>query len=470
MLQNTAAFTAQDINAIFGTHAFVPDYFASVGVSTDTRTMQPGSIFVALKGERFDAHNNIGEAMIKGAACVIMEERWIEEWNAHLGREYPSFARVVVPSSLQALAQLALHHRKRCRIPVVAIAGAAGKTSTKDLTAHVLSSRLNVLKTSANYNNQVGTPLTLLGITKRHHAAVIEIGTNEPGEIELLAAMTHPTHGIITNIGKEHLEKLIDLDGVEREETALFRELEQRGGVPLVNMDDVRLAAYSSLPDAIRFTTQPDVHPDAEIRIHVGFTDELHPHLTIATPGWNGDVTMQTVGYASALNAACAVAAAYSLGMEGDDVCNALTSYQPHVAESGYARMTLEEMGGIHILNDCYNANPESMVLALRTLAAYPAAGNRIALLGDMRELGDAAAAEHRTVLEAALTYADTVYVIGDEFRRAAEGNSRVVQLNTTAEANALPGISIRAGDCVLVKASRGLAFERILAAWREMQ
>jgi len=231
-MTNTATFTQPDLVTMFGpAAASLPTDLTITGISTDTRTLVPGNAFIALRGERFDGHDKIEEALQKGARLILTED---------ISRVPPRATALACGSTLHALGTFAWFHRRRFSIPVVAIAGAAGKTSTKDVVAHVLASTMSVLKTEANYNNQVGTPLTLLQLTHEHGAAVIEIGTNEPGEIEILCAMVQPTHGLITNIGKEHLEKLVDLDGVEKEETALFDYLRDHHGVALVNVDDDR--------------------------------------------------------------------------------------------------------------------------------------------------------------------------------------------------------------------------------------
>ena len=213
-MTNTASFNHADLTAIFGVGASdVPKDIAVTGVSTDSRTLKPGNAFVALKGDRFDGHDHIPQAVEAGAVLIIASD------DTSSAGDTP---KIRVQDTLHALGSFGWYHRRRFHIPVIAIAGASGKTSTKDLTAHVLAQRYMVLKTIANNNNQIGTPLTLLQLTAKHDVAVIEIGTNEPGEIETLTAMVQPTHGLITTIGPEHLEKLVDLDGVEKEETALF--------------------------------------------------------------------------------------------------------------------------------------------------------------------------------------------------------------------------------------------------------
>ncbi|MEY2719415.1 MAG: UDP-N-acetylmuramoyl-tripeptide--D-alanyl-D-alanine ligase [Bacteroidota bacterium] len=451
-MTNVATFTHEDLIAIFGDQALhLPTTLHVTGISTDTRTLTVGNAFVALRGERFDGHNNAQEALDKGASLIVVEEN-----SGLIANE----TTLVVGSSLHALGSFGWFHRRRFTFPVIAIAGAAGKTSTKDLVAHVLSQDMRVLKTQANYNNQVGTPLTLLQLTQDIDAAVIEIGTNEPGEIETLSAMVQPTHGLITNIGKEHLEKLIDLDGVEREETALFDYLRDNGGLAFVNNDDPRLAKYAtSFTRAITFGVEntADIHPS------VSFDADVRPSLHIVHGAFTFRAAMQTHGLASAYNAACAMAVAWSLQMHPQFVQRGLSSYQPPTS-NGYGRMSVQRAGDLVILNDTYNANPESMLMALRTLQRYPAS-KRVAILGDMRELGLASQEEHMHILSASQEYADVVIVMGDEFRVAAERIDAPHLIVTPTHRGCAEHLRevTRENSVVLIKGSRGMTMERVI-------
>lgn len=453
-MSNHARFTFNDLQIIAGSAAaHLPDSIVVTGVCTDTRTLVPGNAFLALKGEQFDGHDHIANAIANGASLIIAE-------RPVATIPTPVVPVVIVSSTLQCLGSFGWYHRRRFTIPVVAIAGAAGKTSTKDLVAHVLASTMRVLKTQANYNNQIGTPLTLLQLTDEHQAAVIEIGTNEPGEIEILCAMVQPTLGLITNIGKEHLEKLIDLDGVEREETALFDWLRDHNGLAFVNMDDERLQKYAStFTRCITFgvETGADIHPS------VSFDDDVRPTIHIVHGTFTLRAPMRAHGLATAYNATCALAIAWAMHVHPANVQGALMSYEPPAAH-GYARMTIERVAGITILNDSYNANPESMVMALRTLARYPAT-KRVAVLGDMRELGSAAEEEHMHMIAEAEICADVIILMGEEFRAAAErvDSSRVV-FHETHRGCATSLHDLAAPDVVvLVKGSRGMHMERVI-------
>ncbi len=469
-MTNTAQFSATDLLACFGEYASqLPNNLAVRGISTDTRTLERGNAFIALRGEHFDGHAYIMHAIDKGAHLIIAQ-------NAVSATV--TVPTLVVPDTLHALGTLAWYHRRRFSIPIIAIGGSAGKTSTKDLAAHVLRQRYSVLQTQANYNNRIGTPHTLLQLTNDHTAAVIEIGTNEPGEIEILCSMVQPTHGLITQIGKEHLEKLIDLDGVEREEITLFEYLRDHGGLMLVNADDERLAAWYAKHGGrgLSFCVEERA-PGAEhllgqvdVRISLSFNADLHPILHVTGVDGGMRAVMQTTGYAAGLNAAAAYTIGKALELDAHQLKDGLESFQP-APSHGYARMSVQRSGTLTILNDTYNANPESMQIALRTLAMYPAR-RRIAVLGDMRELGAASNVEHARILERAMQVANVVIVHGSEFSRSAQsamesnrslGTDALVVLESHHDIALWLEEHAGNGAVVLVKGSRGMEMERIV-------
>lgn len=480
-MTNTATFTYEDLLRIAGdAAAHLPKDLVVRGISTDTRTLQPGNAFIALRGEQFDGHDHIPMAIERGASLVVHRptsdvhfsptaansEQQVSSDKGRrtldAGHELTSYS-LLAADGLKLLGSFAWYHRRRFHIPVVAVAGSAGKTSTKDLTAHVLSQRFNVLKTQANFNNQIGTPLTLLQLTEEHEAAVIEIGTNEPGEIEILSAMVQPTHGVITSIGKEHLEKLIDLDGVEREETALFDFLHDHGGLAFVNMDDDRLRLYGHGGKLGGRVITYGIDHLADIHPTISFDSELHPAVHLVKDQLTLRAQMQTTGVASAMNAACATAIAWSLNLDAVEIKRGLESYAPTVGH-GYARMVVQRIGEMVILNDTYNANPDSMRMSLRTLRLYPT-DRRLAVLGDMRELGDGAHEEHLAILTEAAEIADLVIVYGPEFARAAEliERSNVIVCDTHSACVREIVENTHSGSAVLVKGSRGLQMEQVI-------
>lgn len=457
MLPNTTVFTRSELVEMFGSENLFNLPEKIIGVSTDTRTLVKDNIFIALKGENFDGHDVIGVAKGKGASVLLIEKKSVEK----LSTEIESYPHILVESTLRALGILGKYHRNRLNLKIIAIAGAAGKTSTKDLTAHLLSQKFITHKTEANYNNQIGVPLTLLQLTSKHEAAVIEIGTNEPGEIEILAGICNPSLGVITNIGKEHLEKLIDLDGVEQEETALFRELSNSGGKILINMDDERLRQYAEIyPDALQFGID---HP-ASIEAKVQFNDQLQPTLTFSSLGFKAQ--MQTIGLAAAYNAIAAASVGIGVGMTNEEIRLGLESYTAPEAH-GYGRMNLEATDNYTIINDCYNANPESMLIALKTLQLFPTTGKRIAVLGDMRELGESAASEHKEIITKAVEMANIVILFGDEMTAAAANAQYVHKAATKHDCAKIIRSILSDGDVILIKGSRGMRMEEVISELR---
>ncbi|GMV53115.1 MAG: UDP-N-acetylmuramoyl-tripeptide--D-alanyl-D-alanine ligase [Chlorobi bacterium] len=456
-MNNLAQFGYTDLVTCFGEAAIcLPENISSSGVSTDTRTLQPGALFVALRGENFDAHTLLTEATVKGAVLLIVDAGLITSDTIN------GVPLIRVESTLHALGTLAWYHRQRFSIPILAIAGSAGKTSTKELAAHVLNAQYHVLKTHANHNNQIGTPLTLLQLTDQHTAAVIEIGTNEPGEIEILCAMVRPTHGLITQIGKEHLEKLIDLDGVEKEETTLFEFLIDTGGTMLINLNDVRIAAWVERHGGRGLSFGINTH--ADISASVSFTQELNPIIHVVHERASLRSVMKTTGYAAAMNAVAAIAVGAVFELTATQIKQALESYMPE-QNSEYGRMKVERSERFTLLNDTYNANPDSMNSALKTLQLFPAV-HRVAVLGDMRELGTASEQEHTDCLNQAADVADTIITLGTEFAKASQNiNHPIHCFGTHNQCADFITANIPDGSCILVKGSRGLTMEKVVSA-----
>ncbi|HQR68827.1 MAG TPA: UDP-N-acetylmuramoyl-tripeptide--D-alanyl-D-alanine ligase, partial [Thermoanaerobaculia bacterium] len=371
------------------------------GVSTDTRSIAPGSLFVALRGERFDAHDFLLEAAAKGAAGAVVRR----------GTEIPAgaapgFALFEVEETRAALGALARFHRERHALPLGAVAGSNGKTTTKEMAAAILRTRGDALATEGNLNNEVGVPLTLLRLEPTHRAGVVEMGMSGPGEIARLTAIVRPTAGLVTLIGEEHLEFLKDLDGVAAAEGELYRGLGE-GAAAVVNADDPRCVAQAerAAPGVRRISFGRS--PTADVRL-LRVTPLGTEGQEILLEGEEGEggagrgplaenlqrsrggrreeraVRLSFVGEHNAMNAAAAAALARALGFSWDEVASGLAAARPFVHRS-----RLLSAGGVTILDDCYNANPSSMAAALATLGTLAGGGRRVAVLGDMLELGE---------------------------------------------------------------------------------
>jgi UDP-N-acetylmuramoyl-tripeptide--D-alanyl-D-alanine ligase len=427
------------------------------GVCTDSRTLEKGDLFVALRGERFDGHAFVRLAFERGAVAAVAERDGVPAGLE--GRPI-----LVVENTLHALWELARRHRERVRIPVIAVAGSNGKTTTKEMIVRVLEERYRVLGTQGNLNNHVGVPLTLLRLRTQHQAAVVEIGTNHPGEVAALCGVVLPTHGVVTNVGREHLEFFGGLDGVAREEGALFAALAGRkGSVAFVNADDPHVAAQAGVLRG-RKLTYGFTAPRAELRGRVLQTDQAgRVRFSFRKRGSEREtaVSLAVPGLHHASNALAAAAVGLALKVSARAVRSALEGFRP-VGK----RMEVLDIEGVVLYNDTYNANPDSTMAALRTLAAAAVEGKRIAVLADMLELGAAGPAEHERIgREAAALGIDYLLTYGTLSRHthdaaSMKGALHYDQKNMLAEELAE---LIAPGDAVLVKGSRGMAMEDVV-------
>jgi UDP-N-acetylmuramoyl-tripeptide--D-alanyl-D-alanine ligase len=460
MLPNHAKFNYLELKVLFGEANLIniSEEIEISGITTDSRQVKSGNVFVALIGERFDGHDKAAEAIESDAAAAVVNRSWYE---VNTDAQLPL---IVVEDTLSALGVLANHHRRRFSYPLVAIGGSNGKTTTKEILAHILEEDYSVLKTFQNFNNQIGVPLMLLQMTEDHQIAVLEIGTNQPGEIALLSEMVQPTHGLITNIGKEHLEQLIDLDGVEFEETFLFGYLHKYGGSAIINNDDERLKKYTMLLDD-KLTYGEEGELSAEILLD----EELLPKIKMNYKEESQDAEMISHGLAIAYNGLAAAAAAVKLGLPLTKIADRLSTYMQDDSKD-YARMTVEKINDISILNDCYNANPDSMKMSLRNLEMMNSKGRRIAVMGDMLEMGETAEQEHIEVLKYAIEFCDKILIFGDTFQKAAEAVESEKYSHYESKELLFDELNeqIAANDVILVKGSRGMRLEEIIIKLRE--
>lgn len=428
-------------------------------VVIDSRKAVDGAVFVALPGERTDGHRFVGEVFANGASWAVVSR----EWFAEKGAEHQGDGRrfLVTDDPVVAFQQLAAAYRERFDIPVIGIGGSNGKTTTKEMVAAVLSTGFNVLVTQGNYNNHLGVPLTLLQMRRDTEVAVIEMGINHPGEMEFLSSLAKPTHGLLTNIGHEHLEFFGSLDGVADAEAALFRYLEAHGGTAFVNLDDHRLAAagaslsrktgYGAQPGAGRAWWAEQIGADRVGRVSFTLCSESGVHQPVA---------MQFVGRHNVINAVAASAVGAHFGLAPAHIAEGLGTLLP---AKGWKRMELFDDGGIVVLNDTYNANPDSVRLALDTLAAIECRGRRIAVLGDMLELGDNSAIEHEGIgryirqlpLDACITLGDAARLICEQ-----AGGRCLRHFGTMDELRGFLSEYVQPGDALLFKGSRGMKLE----------
>lgn len=418
-------------------------FLECTGACTDTRSISAGSMFFALKGPNFNANTFAAEALVKGARYAVVDEPTSDTGERCL----------VVPDVLRALQDLARHHRLSFTIPVIGITGSNGKTTTKELIHAVLTSHQPTLATVGNLNNHIGVPLTLLRLASEHRFAIIEMGANKPGDIAELCAISEPTHGLITNIGKAHLEGFGGFDGVLRTKTELYRHIAAHDGTLFVNADDPLLMrhAYGSAMHAYGTDAAADT---------TGWLIPDPARLAFAfrrTDGKDHEVRTKLVGAYNLPNALAAVAVGQYFGVPDDRIATALTAFEPE-----NNRSQLIDTGRNQIILDAYNANPTSMMAALENFATLSTARPKLAVLGDMLELGTFASEEHRAIVDAVKRHGLEVRFVGPLFSREA-GNSKcyrsVNDLLVDLEHEAI------AGRCILIKGSRGIKLETILPA-----
>jgi UDP-N-acetylmuramoyl-tripeptide--D-alanyl-D-alanine ligase len=424
-------------------------------VCTDSRQVKPGDLFFALRGERFDGHDFLRVAAEKGAGAVVAE-------RARVPADWSGCAIIAVEDTRQALGQLATRYRKDFVLPVVAVGGSNGKTTTKELVASVLRQECLTLWSEASFNNDIGVPLTLLRLEKSHRAAVLEVGTNHPGELQPLVKMVQPKYGVITCVGREHLEFFDDVAGVAREEGWLA-ELLPEGGKLFVNGDDewASRAAERTRAKVVRvgFSAGCDWRARAARLDTRGVTFQVDgPEAALS-----GKYRINLLGHHQVVNALFAIAIGMELGVGRAAVARGLAECRPPKM-----RLELSEFNGVRLLDDAYNANADSMAVALQTLRDLPCKGRRVAVLGDMAELGAHSVSAHEEVGRwAAELGVGQLFAVGkmaSVMARAARsaGLNRVFEFADVETAAAAVKNFVKAGDVVLLKASRATRIERI--------
>jgi len=424
------------------------------GVCIDSRVLQPGDLFVAFRGERTDGHRFVADALAQGAAGALVEELIDGEGHADSSADPPI---VLCRDTGEALQRLAAHYRRGHRVSVVGVTGSVGKTTTKELTARLLEHRFGVLRTPANYNTEIGLPLALLSLQPEHEAAVLEMGMYQRGDIRRLAEIAAPQIGIVTNVHPVHLERLGSMEAIAEAKSELVEALPS-DGVALLNADDPRVADMAGRTRASVW--RYGIGAGAALR---GEDVETHgldgTTLAISWEGQRSKVHMPAVGKHTVYAALAAAGAGIALGMSLSEATAAL-------ADAGPTARLLAVRGLNHstILDDCYNASPPSALAALDVLAEL--GGRRVAVLGDMLELGAEEQEAHREIgAYAAAAGVDLLVAVGPLASGYVEGARGVptTRWAPTVEAGltALRQL-LQPGDCVLVKGSRSMGLEAI--------
>lgn len=430
-------------------------------VSTDTRTLQPGDLFVALCGERFDGNQFVKEAVAKGAAGVVVSRVPEEELPVPV---------VLVDDTLRALGDLAAYRRALMpNLQVIVITGSSGKTTVKEMCATILAEEYNVLKTEGNYNNLIGMPLTLLRVGYRHDVAVLEIGMNRPGEIARMTEIADPDIGCILNVQNAHLAGLHSVEGVARAKGELFDSGKSWARF-CVNADDrrVRALARRHSQEQITFGRKAKARVRAT---HIRNLGEEGMRFTLHVDNEKARIQISSLGEHSVANALAAAAMAYAAGVSLEQIVRGLSRFTPFDK-----RLQIEKIGGLKIINDCYNANPSSMQAALETVKGMKRHHRTVAVLGDMLELGEASSKAHRRLGETVACQGfDYLLAYGEFSRKVVEGaldarmtmkQARQVETKEAAVdwlVNLVSMGELSAGDLVLVKGSRGMRMETVI-------
>jgi UDP-N-acetylmuramoyl-tripeptide--D-alanyl-D-alanine ligase len=453
------ALTADDLVRLTGGRLLARSARPVRGGAVDSRLVEPGQVFVALPGERTDGHAHLADAVAGGAAALIVA-RPIGD-PAALG----DVTVIRVADPLAALGAIAAGWRRRFEPLVVGVTGSIAKTSTKEAVAAVLGRRFRTLRNEGNQNNEVGLPITLLRLGPEHQAAVLEMGMYVGGEIADLARIARPRIGVVTAVQPVHLARIGSLEAIEAAKGELLEAL-PRDGVAILNADDpiVRRMGGRSVAPSLSYGFAADADVGAEAVESAGL-DGMR--FILRTGGARRPVTIPALGRLSVHNALAGAAVGRAAGMPIDEVAAGLAAgwSAPH-------RVQLVRLGGITLVDDSYNASPRSVVAALDLLAGLP--GRRVAVLGEMLELGAASDAGHRVVGEAAARTVDWLVVVGDGADGIGGGAvdagmdpARVVRVRDAEAALVALPPRLRDGDVVLIKASRGIGLERVVGGLR---
>ena len=433
------------------------------GISTDSRHIKQGSLFIPLKGERYDGHDFLAGAVNGGATGLLVQkgsENKLSSWDE-------SITVILVEDTLRALGDIAHFWRKKFTATVVAITGSSGKTTTKEMIAGIAGIKRNVIKAQGNFNNLVGAPLTLLNLNDQHDVIILEMGTNRRGEIKRLTRIAEPDIGLITNIGPAHLEGLKSLEMVKEEKCDLFHTM-AASGTAIINLDDEALRGTIDIwrGKSITFGLRPDADVSAENIISHGIQGVS---FTLRIGGERKEIHLTTAGEHNICNALAAAATSWALGIEQPIICQGLMAFRPVPGRMEICQL----QNGAFIINDTYNANPASVREALRTLRDLKGSHNSTVILGDMLELGDRTEEMHEEIGSLmADTGVGTIFLRGKLSKAAAAGAfKRNMKANRTfffeTPDEVIPHLkaTLKKGDWVLVKGSRMMKMEETVRA-----
>ncbi|HIP37277.1 MAG TPA: UDP-N-acetylmuramoyl-tripeptide--D-alanyl-D-alanine ligase [Crocinitomix sp.] len=422
-------------------------FINSKGICTDTRKLKPNTIFFALKGENFNGNEYALQALETGCNYAIIDEQ-IEVKNDALNHRL-----IKVTSGLKTLQKLANYHRKQFNIPVIGITGSNGKTTTKELIGEVLKQKYEILITQGNLNNHIGVPLTLLNLNSKHQIAIIEMGANKPGDINELATIAEPNYGLLTNIGKAHIEGFGSYEGVLKTKLELYKFIEKQKGTIIYNLNDEVLENY--LPKNCKLYTYAITNQKADIN---GDLIEFNPCVNFK---WHNTQTQyispplksNLVGEYNLTNILAAICVGHIFDVSVDKINNAIENYTP-----SNNRSQITKTKNNTLIVDCYNANPTSMLSALSSFKINP--NPKLVILGDMLELGHISETEHQKIADWLVDNNIQAYLIGDEFYKT---NTKFKTFKNTTHFIKNIDLKTMKNHIILLKGSRGIKLESLI-------
>ena len=429
------------------------------GVSIDSRKINKDEIFFAIAGEVTDGHKYIDEVFRKKVQIAVVNDGWFKKHK----NKYKNKIFLTVKDTTMALGSFAKIHKSNFNIPVLCIGGSNGKTTTKDLTAAVLSQKYKVLKTEGNFNNHIGLPLTLLRLNAGHNFCVLEVGCNHYGEVKYLCSLAEPGYGMITNIGKEHLEFFRDLKGVAKAEFELFDYLKEKEGIIFINHDDRFIKNYSKgIKHEKKFSYSYMYNTDVKGRSK-GFNKNYEPEIEVSCGEKKFKTHISTFGKHSVYNGLAAAAAGLYFKVSMRGIKKALQNFTP----SSSKRMEILKVKGMTIINDTYNSNPESVKMGIDTMMEFRTKGRKYAVLSDMLELGKASRKEHSDIGKyAEVSGLENLYTFGKEsyytFYNAKKVKNNFYFENKEDMTEMLRK-NLKKDDIIYVKGSRGMKMEEVV-------
>jgi len=437
--------------------------FAGVGI--DTRTIKDGWVFVAVKGAHFDGHDFVGEAVKKGAPIVVVARHQGVGGQASPASLSENISVVQVKDTVEALGSIASWWRGRFSVPCVAITGSNGKSTTKEMASAIASVNGPVLKTEGNFNNLIGLPLTVFRWEGDHKTAVLEMGMNAKGEIRRLAEVARPDIGLITNVTAAHLEKLESVEGVAHAKGELFEVMAGKG-IAIINDEDIWVKRLGKKYGGRAITFGMQNTSDVQFR-HMESTNLTSTDLTLSVMGKEKTVRLPLPGTHNVMNAMAAIAIGVALNIDLEAILSRVVKFHPMAMR--FERVQLSN--GVCMVNDSYNANPQSMKAAFRTVGSAKRAGRFIAVLGDMLELGEQSASLHHEVgraaaesgIEELFVFGNFASEIAEGAREGGMGDSHINEYDDMEALQRTVEEEIKAGDVLLVKGSRGMRMERIV-------